>query len=1057
MSSYRTHFQEHHSIEQQTLKRSELLYELQRVGKLDIHAPENRLFLPASPQFAQAMGITPHSGGPLAEYQKGILGHLNDLQVTRDGKAALLGDPDALDRMAQRIERLRDTVKVGLINGDLNTNTPVGSSPALTSQKVQDFFRNAPAYYQAHTQQIERLKGFTGVDHGWGATVHSEARIVTALHQIHIDARPLTRGGNIELQRSGLSLAIANAHHEGRVTMSPAAIVVVERSLGEEAAYRIRVPREQQGFATMGILLGDASASTLVRSGGLLASGADAVITTRRAAELLEQGNAAAAQSEVNHALARNAGGWLGGTTSAYLVGTSSFAPAALVVADALLMSKAFEKGADLLDNRAIYHQIDTSGVEWQFSGRNWQRQAPIDRTPDGVDNPTTSPVGAGYEKARELGAYASRAAVEQALGKAPAPLDPFSIPARPSDQHGLDNQNWRRDPQTEQWQRQVKAGLAGVNDQGIYATQVATPERARELNQEALSRIERNIAQGQEALAAAYLESYAAQRSQDFIAVPAAVESARAKPNAVRGSDNQLYLRDDAGQWTHAGRTASGNLALELELTQQIRQPSLQRSAQALAEIEARPAPTQSQAERNELLHRYQTVGTQLNPEWQQAIVLATARTREAHGITGATLQELRPGATGTLGADSPIIHYQVGPDGIAQPVATTTTDELRQAWNEIRAQRQDPAPIPDSPELRIAALSPRERDAYQQSLQEANRLGVSGPQTQQVAASTVAQVPDEPVEERLTPQVMIDAHGEDQGSRTPNVTVQVQEHRTAVTAAPMVPEPAEPPRKPVHGEEPRPEPVASSSPPSVDASAEREARAAATVSAIHTPSAPSQTQPMGVAGAQVERPEPLQSGWVQTPQPSSDIPALLETAPSIPAAVPTHPDQAVHRQVHQRVEELLEQAPPSSPTQPGHPDHALYQQVRVGVAALDAKHGRSFDAVSERMTASLLVLAKDNDLDRVDHVLLSNATANRPAGHTLFVVQGEPSNPAHRRAAMPTEQAAQTLVEASMQQFDVVSQQANQRALANQLEQQLDDQRVQHDVQIRVASRGM
>jgi len=76
--------------------------------------------------------------------------------------------------------------------------------------------------------------------------------------------------------------------------------------------------------------------------------------------------------------------------------------------------------------------------------------------------------------------------------------------------------------------------------------------------------------------------------------------------------------------------------------------------------------------------------------------------------------------------------------------------------------------------------------------------------------------------------------------------------------------------------------------------------------------------------------------------------------------------------------------------------------------------------------------------------------------AGHTLFVVQGEPSDPAHQRAAMPTELAAQTSVEESMQQFDAVSREAHQRAIANQLEQQLEDQRVQQDIQIRTASMG-
>ncbi|WP_244667845.1 AHH domain-containing protein [Xanthomonas sp. D-99] len=58
MSNYRTHFQDHHNIEQQTLKNSELLDLLQRAGKFDIHAPENRLMLPADPQFARALDIT---------------------------------------------------------------------------------------------------------------------------------------------------------------------------------------------------------------------------------------------------------------------------------------------------------------------------------------------------------------------------------------------------------------------------------------------------------------------------------------------------------------------------------------------------------------------------------------------------------------------------------------------------------------------------------------------------------------------------------------------------------------------------------------------------------------------------------------------------------------------------------------------------------------------------------------------------------------------------------------------------------------------------------------
>ena len=137
----------------------------------------------------------------------------------------------------------------------------------------------------------------------------------------------------------------------------------------------------------------------------------------------------------------------------------------------------------------------------------------------------------------------------------------------------------------------------------------------------------------------------------------------------------------------------------------------------------------------------------------------------------------------------------------------------------------------------------------------------------------------------------------------------------------------------------------------------------------------------------------------------------------------------------------------------QAGHPDHMLYQQIREQVTALDARHGRSFDATSERMAASLLVLAKGNGLDRVDHVVLSNATADKAAGHNVFVVQGELNNPAHQRAHMPTEQAAQTPVEASLQRFEVVSQEQQQ---AQQLEQQLQNEREQQGIQARAHGMG-
>lgn len=231
-------------------------------------------------------------------------------------------------------------------------------------------------------------------------------------------------------------------------------------------------------------------------------------------------------------------------------------------------------------------------------------------------------------------------------------------------------------------------------------------------------------------------------------------------------------------------------------------------------------------------------------------------------------------------------------------------------------------------------------------------------------------------------------------------------------------------------------------------------------------------------VATAQdkAEQPLPQLSESEQAPRTAQEVPLDLPVPP-LPAQDNLELEPAGPRTADVGGDATRQAAPPSSPSdeecdlpehvappsaaltesnpmRPGHPDHPLYQQIREGVAELDAQHGRSFDATSERMTASLLVLAKDNDLSHVDHVLVSNATATHPAGHTLFVVQGEANDPAHLRASMPTAEAAQTPVEESLLQFDSVSREAQQRALANQQEQQLLDERAQQDIQVRAAS---
>ncbi|WOB28392.1 MULTISPECIES: XVIPCD domain-containing protein [Xanthomonas] len=144
----------------------------------------------------------------------------------------------------------------------------------------------------------------------------------------------------------------------------------------------------------------------------------------------------------------------------------------------------------------------------------------------------------------------------------------------------------------------------------------------------------------------------------------------------------------------------------------------------------------------------------------------------------------------------------------------------------------------------------------------------------------------------------------------------------------------------------------------------------------------------------------------------------------------------------LEQELRERDPQSPPSSPaqmpSQPGHPDHALYQQIRGGVMQLDAQHGKEWDASSQRMTASLLALAKEEGLSRVDHVVLNNPTPQLAGGEKVFIVQGALNDPAHQRAHMPTLDAVQTPEAQSFDRLQAINQtQAQAREQQQALEQ--------------------
>ncbi|QJD68801.1 hypothetical protein HG421_14570 [Xanthomonas campestris pv. badrii] len=454
-------------------------------------------------------------------------------------------------------------------------------------------------------------------------------------------------------------------------------------------------------------------APTLLDHPGVRAAGTLGVAATlyeaqqsgEKIATLLSQSNPLAAQSELAHFAGRNVGGWAGGTAAAYALGASGAGPMALIAADAYFMSKAGEKAAELLDNRAIYTQTDREGTQWSFNGTAWAREGKADTTNDGVDNPTATPIVASYEKARQLNYQATNAAAALALKDAPAPQNPYRLPASDTDPPSLSPADWARDPNDGQWRRTVQSGVVADADSAVYRTDIAPPERAAELDAQAQAVIAGNIANSPGAIAARYELAY--QRSGWAAAglpLSEAVRQALPNPDTLTASDGQQYRRAVDGRWAGATGPATGNVALELDTTRAILQPALAEHAQAVAAIQQSPPSPQDQ-QREQTLYRYRIVGTELKPEWREAIDLATTRTRAAHGLTGDGSMKLQRGPTGAFGADSPIAHFQRDADGVDRVAAVTSSEDIRQALREVQMRGQDLAPTAEASVPHVAA----------------------------------------------------------------------------------------------------------------------------------------------------------------------------------------------------------------------------------------------------------------------------------------------------------------------------------------------------------------
>ena len=1107
--------QSHHVIEQVQLESNELLKRLKESKLFDMDSSRNRLYLPVDGQLADDMASTPHRGRTRSTYHDGLNEVLNDLMERSDWQAAKNGDDAALRRLAGKVDAIQDTLKVAMINGDAFPTTPDRLTKDGANAANRATFGDLDGYAVRHANQIDNLRRMGPVESEWAAVTHNESRVAFVVEAAQAEGRHLVsaRGEAPEKEVAGrmeMRMAVAHAQEANRLALSDETSKIVKQVLVDDLPEigpakggiydlathppKTYLPLSQRGGISPELLFGNPTANSALRAAGLFASAADAVTTAQRVADLYGQDNVLGVQSEAARFAGRNVGGWAGGVMTAYALGASAGAgPMTLIAADAVFWAKAGDKAVDLWEDKKIYQQKDAGGVEWEFTGRAWTRAGMADATDDGVDNPVATSLAASYDVARALNCKATNASVDLALKALPPAQNPYRLPANSTDTGSISPADWTRDPADGQWHRSVKVGVSGEGNRGIYVPETASAERAAELDTQAEAVIAHNIANSPAALAARYDVVY--HRSgwgADNLERSRAADHAMGDANKLATWDGQKYERVGEGQWVHDGVPATGNTLLELENTRSLLLPELERHTALVNEINANP-PSATDIDREQTQYRYRMVGTELFPGWQQAIDSAVHRTREEHGLTGGAML-LQPDGEGKFSAASPIAHLQIGEDGVRRVVAVTTSEEILLALRQANAPAQADAEVQRAPELKISALTPQQLEAHQQALREANRAGLSTEEAGQAAMLAAGQVrareagqysdaldvatsashPERDstandaaaVEPRpawlntppaqnpaaTTPNEQDTSHqqtqqreqeaarAEQERARTEHATAAESERNAHQAQANQQPAehsaPAESPATPVHQTTP------------VDQT---------TAAPPHAPEAHSQPAPLHEP-AQPE-PEVLPVPDYQAPKLGSQLP-VYEAHPEEPLPAPEQAHTAVVPESAAAQPEPLRSEEPApsrlEPSDPAHPAHALYVQVREQVEKLDERLGRTYDENSERLTDSLMVLAKENGLQRVDHVVLSNQVGDKAPGHNVFVVQGELDNPAHRRVAMPTEQAVTTPHEESMAKLDVLLQQdAEQEQQVNQQRQQEHDN-MQQEMQIAVMQMG-
>ncbi|MBT2746584.1 MULTISPECIES: zeta toxin family protein [unclassified Lysobacter] len=352
-----------------------------------------------------------------------------------------------------------------------------------------------------------------------------------------------------------------------------------------------------------------AAATGVLRTAAVAAVAYDVTTTTHEASRQYDQGNLTGVESKIVGTASRSVGGF-GGMAAGAAIGagvTAETGPGALVgcAIGGIAGAVAGDKAAEWIDQYRINHQNDKDGNTWTFlpaqPQQGWtRRELDLDAMSRSDGAPVYKPqvLKADPALADRLNFQASGRAVELALSAPPKPQNPYSLPASVQDARGIEESNWERNAATKQWTRQVAVGQVDLGATS-YRTDLATPQRAAELEKQSQAVIADNATRTPLALAANYKTAYDQYDWSRHGEMPAAVKDAIKHPGHMLASDGDTYERSADGQWTSRGMVwdskAQGNIKQELDATYQRQQSGPKITTLEPVEVHADPEPTRT------------------------------------------------------------------------------------------------------------------------------------------------------------------------------------------------------------------------------------------------------------------------------------------------------------------------------------------------------------------------------------------------------------------------------------------------------------------------------